>query len=372
MQVEQIYVYPIKSLRGVALPSATLDEHGFSYDRHFMLLHNEGDPAEPPDASKTKNMHVSRYPSMCLFSTDIRFPTKNDSTGGQVAVKFSDPQTRETKSLQVPLHPKVSGEEILVDMHQSKMNALLMDQSYHDWFSDCFGFNVLFIYLGSGHRPVLGNIAPNAATRNPRLRRELEASKASSWSSSITSMLSKASDAFAKAEDGYSITFADCASFLIVNRLSCDNVSEHLPVGEDMDITKFRPNIVISGAAEAFEEDYWAELSIGEADKDPLRMLLTQNCLRCVSLNVDYKSGDFGKGEAGQVLKTLQSYRRVDLGHPYSPAFGRYGFPARDDGRLPALVSVGDAVHVAKQNNERTVFRWPGLGKTKQDDLYPV
>ena len=38
MHIDKLYVYPIKSLRGVTLDTATLTEFGFSYDRHFMIL----------------------------------------------------------------------------------------------------------------------------------------------------------------------------------------------------------------------------------------------------------------------------------------------------------------------------------------------
>ena len=38
MEINKLYVYPIKSLRGVTLDTATLTEFGFTYDRHFMIL----------------------------------------------------------------------------------------------------------------------------------------------------------------------------------------------------------------------------------------------------------------------------------------------------------------------------------------------
>jgi uncharacterized protein YcbX len=152
------------------------------------------------------------------------------------------------------------------------------------------------------------------------------------------------------------IAFSDCAPYLIVTEKSWENAAARLPPGEDLDISKFRPNIVISGAEEAFEEDYWGELSIGE-----LKVVLTQNCSRCASLNVDYKTGRVGEGEAGKILKLLQRDRRVDLGAKWSPIFGRYGFledmgEGEGVGREERRVKVGDEVMVRRRIEERSRF----------------
>ena len=42
MHVAELYVYPIKSARGIALQSAQLDERGFQYDRRWMLVDADG------------------------------------------------------------------------------------------------------------------------------------------------------------------------------------------------------------------------------------------------------------------------------------------------------------------------------------------
>src|SRR5690242_20590506 len=40
--VSAIYVYPIKSLRGVQLDSAWLEKRGFQHDRRWMLVNSKG------------------------------------------------------------------------------------------------------------------------------------------------------------------------------------------------------------------------------------------------------------------------------------------------------------------------------------------
>ena len=137
-----------------------------------------------------------------------------------------------------------------------------------------------------------------------------------------------------------------------------------------MDITKFRPNIVLDGAEEEFEEDFWGELDVfapSHEQRDSkqgrhigllkTKLVLTLNCARCNSLNVDYQTGKVGTGEAGKILKKLQSDRRVDPGSKYSPVFGRYGFIDRvAEGETGVVLSIGDEVQVSRWNKSRTTW----------------
>lgn len=65
------------------------------------------------------------------------------------------------------------------------------------------------------------------------------------------------------------ITFADMAPYLVVTEESLHDVSARLAEGVEMDITKFRPNIVLSGSTEPWEEDFWGGLKIiAKDDRD--------------------------------------------------------------------------------------------------------
>ena len=151
--------------------------------------------------------------------------------------------------------------------------------------------------------------------------------------------------------------FSDVAPYLVISTKSWEEASRRLPEGEEMDITKFRPNIVIEGAEEEYEEDYWAELEIGNRQEGRVaKFVLTNNCARCNSLNVDFKTGKVGEGESGKMLKKLNSNRRVDQGAKWSPVFGRYGFLARVDGGSGVEIKVGDEVRVLSRNDKHTRF----------------
>jgi uncharacterized protein YcbX len=177
----------------------------------------------------------------------------------------------------------------------------------------------------------------------------------SSVSSAATSLVSSVVGG-AKGTEGQDegLSFADVAPYLVISSKSWEEAQSRLPEGEVMDISKFRPNIIVEGAAEEYEEDFWAEISIGDQGA---KIVMTNNCGRCNSLNVDYNTGKVGEGEAGKILKKLNSNRRVDPGTKWSPVFGRYGFLAKvPEGKSAAEIRVGDEVVVVKRNENRTTF----------------
>ena len=71
---------------------------------------------------------------------------------------------------------------------------------------------------------------------------------------------------------------------------------------------------MVSGA-EAFEEDTWARVRIGE-----VTLRAVKPCLRCVITTVDQAAGLFAGPEP---LRTLATFRRKDEG----VAFGQYYRP---------------------------------------------
>lgn len=296
-----------------------------------------------------KNMAVSRYPDMTQFLTHIHAGMDGR---GIVNVAFRAYGNEEkASSIHIPLRPLTEELELLeINMHGSPTQAFKMPENYNAWFSKCFGYDVVLAYLGENRRKVLWKDlvrteSASLLTRIPLFRPAMSETP--------------------------QITFADCAPYLVVSSTSLDNVSSRLGPDEPMDVTKFRPNIVISGADDAWEEDYWYKIRIGA-----IELVMKHNCVRCASLNIDYETGKPGTGEAGQVLKKLQKDRRVDKGMKWSPVFGRYAFwGARKDEQV---FSVGDQVVVTAVNKDRTVFSktpitpfissilmfldWPGLG----------
>jgi uncharacterized protein YcbX len=357
MQISRLLTYPIKSLRAVELESSELTQLGFPYDRRFMLL----EVTKNTDDGKVKyeNIHIAIYYKAALFRQRLSLPGPDPiAEPGEISVSFHPPNDDDdddqSREIAVPLTPDNTAdlEVIEVVMHKSATRAYLMGQKYTDFFSACFGMPVVLAYLGEHQRPVrMSHDVRDPTTEIPWKEQEKD-----SWLSSLSSMTSSVSsyilgargDAGAKSEPR--ITFADCAPYLVASERSLEDLHRRLPDGELMDITKFRPNIVVSGADEPWEEDFWTELTVAGTT----RIACVQNCGRCLSINVDYATGAGGVSGAGKMLKLMQKDRRVDPGMKYSPIFGRYAFIGSE--AQGHSIRVGDVVEVSERTEQRTVF----------------
>lgn len=290
---------------------------------------------------KTENMTITYYNELALFLQSM------DLSTGTFTVTYSPPDGK-SKSLELSLEPSIAGLEAMnVSLHQSPSKAYKMSEEVNAWFSSCLGYEVILAYLGPNKRPVLGNISPNA------IHKKLTGSQ--SWFSSISSTIP---DVLSYKSKNEGITFADCAAYLVVTEESLQDVSSRFSDGMKVDVTKFRPNIVLSGSSKAYEEDYWGAITVSRSSQNEIKqeaeIVLTANCIRCVSVNVDHSTGRAAEGEAGTVLKKLMKDRRVDKGNKYSPVFGRYGFS--EASAAGQTIAVGDEVTVTKINQERTTF----------------
>lgn len=274
-----------------------------------MVLHRQ------PDGT-LKNMHIAHYPDLALMFSSIEFPSSSsDPHQAEIVITYKPPPGdpgKEERTIRLPLLPDVHElRELQVVMHKSPTKALDMGPRYNAFLSDCLGYDVVLAYLGPHLRPVLMSSLANSVATDPSATPSSSSSSASlsqgqqhqtggsggGWLSSLATKLPTAVTGilgYPAEQETDSITFADCAPYLVVSDKSLEDVSSRLPAGEDMDITKFRPNIIVSGADEAWEEDFWAELVIGggkedgegEGEGDGVKMRCLHNCARCVSINI--------------------------------------------------------------------------------------
>ena len=316
------------------------------------------------NVKRGENMLIAQFTEMCLFTTSF----DNDTTPTKVIVTytkdhvFDHPEQKvSSDTLEVSLDPDTDAlKKVDITMHSSPVSAFDMGAKYDAWFSERFGYDVQLLYIGGNSRKVLGNMPPSVAGQQ-RSEKEMKGNgnASSSWlgniTSTATSLLGSVTGKDQHEGIDQGIAFADVAPYLVISTRSWENAARRVQ-GEDLDIGKFRPNIIVDGALDEYEEDYWAELSIGSGDS-PVKLILTQNCARCNSLNVDYSTGKVGEGESGKILKKLMGDRRVDPGAKWSPVFGRYGFLAKvPEGREAPVVRVGDEVSVVRRNKDRTAF----------------
>ncbi|KAI0525733.1 hypothetical protein F5B22DRAFT_249869 [Xylaria bambusicola] len=366
MKITELYIYPIKSLGPLPVQRARLRRESVEYDRRFMLLKVQ------PDGTY-KNIQITYFPECALFHQRL--------DGSDIVVTYRVPSPpiftpenpEQRTELRVPLAPKLEGRELVeVSVGLSPTIAYRMGYPYDQWFTACFGFEAILVYIGDKGREVLAH-----KPRDHHLWRQQQP-RQNGWMSSITahvpSLGGGGSEKDKEKNDLDQLTFNDIAPFLVTSGASLRDVSSRLPEGEDMDIRRFRPNIVVDGDTgtsdgeklAAWEEDYWGELTVTRSTGAQHRLALTANCGRCVSINVDLDKGRPSEGESGIVLKKLMADRRVDEGNKYAPVFGRYAFLAplregegkRDDDNVVEIV-VGDEIHVTKRLDYRDSWAWP-------------
>lgn len=183
MKVSQLFIYPIKSLGGIAVDSAILQERGFRYDRRWLLV----------DANN-QFMTQREWTEMALLRTSIN----ND----QLIITHKN-NTAETISF--PIIPK-QGRDIRVQIWDDTCDAWDVSEELNHWFSRQLNTNCKLVYM---HDDSLRKVELKYAHNDE-----------------ITS-------------------FSDAYPVLIIGQSSLDELNSRLT--ETLPINRFRPNIVFTG-----------------------------------------------------------------------------------------------------------------------------
>ncbi|KAI0489897.1 MOSC domain-containing protein [Xylaria cf. heliscus] len=365
MKITELYIYPIKSLAPLSVPRTRLRREGVEHDRRFMLLKVQ------PDGTYG-NIQIASFPECALFHQRL--------DGDEIVVTYHVPSPpiftpvapEQHAALRVPSSPKLEGRDTVdVSLGGSPTLAYRMGDPYDAWFSACFGYEVHLVYIGDRGREVLAH----KPSEHYLWRQQQQQQRG--WLSSIAAYVPGVGGWGGKRDGGPDqLTFNEIAPFLVTSKASLRDVSRRLRDGQEMDMRRFRPNIVVDAdprapekeeeaeeeELKAWEEDYWGELSVARSTGEEHRLALTANCGRCSSINIDYEMGRPSEGEAGIVFKKLMGDRRVDKGNRWSPIFGRYAFlaPGGSQGDDDVVeIAVGDEVSVTKRLDYRDSWAWP-------------
>lgn len=269
-------------------------------------------------------MFVGTEPEMALFHCKLASSTTFSVEYHAPTACTTPPTPSQQTTIEIPLDPAstVLGETINIKLHTNPNHpARRMPDEINKWFSECFGYECVLAYIGD------------------KLGVKQGTDKEKSWMPTVKAVAPKLVN---------SVQFSDGAALLVTSESSMPDLHTRLPDGENAVMEKFRPNIVIDGDGEPWAEDFWGELTLPRLGG---RIVLTSNCMRCLSINVDLDKGRMGEGESGKMLKKMMKDRRIDPGSKWEPVFGRYGFPTKG-----GEVQVGDEVILTKRNDEYTVW----------------
>lgn len=264
--------YPVKSCRGEPLPSAVVEPWGVAGDRRFMLVDLDG-----------YVVTAREHPRLVLVAPSVREGALHLAAPGAAPLSVPVPDGRDLVPVQV---------------WRSKLDAAPVGDRADAWFGDVIGRRVRLVYLDDPHR------------RRPNPQHS---------------------------EDGDLVSLADGYPLMLTNESSLaaldDLIVERTQApAEPLSMTRFRPNVVVSGAP-AWSEDGWRRIRIGGVDFRAVKA-----CDRCVFTTIDPDTARKGK----EPIATLARYRRWD-GKTW---FGVNLIPDAPDAAAGATITVGDPVEI--------------------------
>ncbi len=191
MQVSQLFIYPVKSLGGIAKQNVEITNTGFKYDRRWMLVDENN-----------------------LFLTQRNHP------------KMALLQTAETEKGITVLHKHNLQEEIIIPFENGYLkkltvtvwddvcNAVEVNNNLNEWFSDTLHINCKLVYMPDDTKRLVD--------------------KRYAANNEVTSF-----------SDGYPI--------LMIGQTAVDNLNEKLT--DALPMNSFRPNIVFTGGYAHIEDE---------------------------------------------------------------------------------------------------------------------
>lgn len=347
-RVKSLWIYPVKSCRGVELDTGRVMGTGMEHDRQFSFAQLSSKfPVSANTPQEEKAKHTWKFltqrslPPMATIKTEVWLPDPssaayseqhpNVQSGGVLVIRFPHIQSEEgfegkvknliasvfgnpEREAHIPFNPTpelIARKGYTVDdmeIWRDKPRSLVIASTEKEdsWIQE------LRSYLGITNHLALFRVSKDHQPREvyrcaPR-----------------------------KEELGYqpTVSFQDAYPLHVLNLASVRDVGSKLQKGAPpLSARNFRPNIVITGG-EAYEEDSWKRIKIGTS-------LYYVSCrtVRCLLPNVNPMTGERHRSEPN---RTLKDFRCIDAGDAKNACLGMQMVPALEDCQM----EVGDEVTV--------------------------
>ncbi|KAM9198824.1 molybdenum cofactor sulfurase [Mergus octosetaceus] len=287
--VTNIFLYPIKSCSAFEVTEWPVGNQGLLYDRNWMVVNQNG-----------VCLTQKQEPRLCLVNPSI-----------DLKQKIMVIQAEGMDTISVSLEENTGKEAVICESKVCSHRVKTYDcgEKTAGWFSMFLGRPCRLIRQS----PDKKNSMQHKNTKGPTCATSI------------------------------SLSLVNEAQYLLINVASVLQLKEHIsarleePLEIEELIRRFRANIVIS-APESFEEEEWAEISIGA-----LRFQVVGPCSRCQIICIDQQSGERNK----EVLQSLSAARGRKTN------FGVYLMNQPLCSSFPDTLSVGSQVlPVLKENTE--------------------
>ena len=200
--VSQMWVYPIKSIKGISLDKVQLEKRGFQYDRRWMLVDSNNVFLSQ---RKCPKMALIK-PELSEFGLSVRAPDMP-----VLIIPYPDSQTE--------LY-----EEVEVSCWDDHIKAHHINTAIDNWFSEILSVDCQLVYMPESTERL---VDPDYAKNND-----------------ITS-------------------FSDGFPNLLISEASLDDLNSRVDI--ELTMNRFRPNIVVSGG-ESYIEDTMGHFQINQID----------------------------------------------------------------------------------------------------------
>ena len=199
--ISSLFIYPIKSARGIAVTEAEVTERGFAHDRRFMVVDERG-----------KLLTQRQHPTLALVKTEIQ---------GETLV-IEAPGAGRTE---MPLRPR-EGAPRKVQVWSDTCDAIAVAPEATDFFRRHLRVPCELVYMPD---ETMRQVDPTYAA------------------------------------PGDIVSFADGFAFLVISEASLAELNAHLRKrgAHEVPMNRFRPNLVVTGCG-PHAEDTWREITIGE------------------------------------------------------------------------------------------------------------
>lgn len=346
-RVKSLWVFPVKSCRGIELQYGKIIKTGMAYDRQFALaqLLKIPDKSNPSKAEQQWKFITQRErPQMARVRTEIWIP---DPSMPEYSPENCFTESQGFLILSFPIEEGFWG---LVSRFIIKLGGTGLETPFRlPWNPspaqiETFGYKVgkMAIWKDSPDSLQMGSTL--VQHDNPimeKLREFLDISNPLAIfrvpADPVRNLYRCAPQ---KEELGYQaqVGFQDSYPLHIMNLASVHNLSSRLAPGTPtLNVLRFRPNIIITGP-EAYDEDDWKMIKIG----NKLLYFVCSRTSRCRLPNVDPITG---VKDAVEPDKTMRSFRTIDAGAPNKACLGMQMVPASEEGEI----SVGDCIEVLQR-----------------------
>lgn len=183
MILSEIWIYPVKSLAGIRLSEAQVQEKGLQYDRRWMIVDQFG-----------RFLSQREFPNMAMLEVAVQ----------ENSLLISN-KLNPKENISVPFQP-VSADAIAVTVWDDEVPALTVSNEVDAWLSEQMKMAVKLVVM------------PETAER-------------------------KADPRYAKNNEN--VSFADGFPFLLISQASLDDLNARLE--EPIVMKRFRPNFVVTG-----------------------------------------------------------------------------------------------------------------------------